>query len=198
MSETALSGLPQEVPANPLMPGYEYRLALPAQARVQGIDNFGVDWNPKGHEPKGIYDVPHFDFHFYTIPVAVRDKITAAGADLERCKKAVPTKFVPAGYIAAPGTEIPKMGAHWASLESPEFKGSAFTHTWIWGSYNGKQAFLEPMVSYEFLNSHPNVEAPVPQPKATDAHGWYPTTYKIAYNESRKEYTISLAGLKYR
>ena len=25
------------------------------------------DWNPKGHEPEGVYTLPHFDFHFYTV-----------------------------------------------------------------------------------------------------------------------------------
>lgn len=197
-TETALEGLPQEVPVGTGMPGYEYRLALPADPRVQGIDNIGVDWNPKGHEPAGIYDVPHFDFHFYTIPVAERDRITLKGADLKRCGKPVPAQFVPAGYILAPKTETPKMGAHWASLASPEFKGNAFTHTWIWGSYDGKQAFLEPMVALDFLKSRPDVSAPIPQPKAVEKHGWYPTTYRIVYNPDRREYNISLENLTYR
>jgi hypothetical protein len=25
-----------------------------------------VNWNPAGHEPNGVYDEPHFDFHFWT------------------------------------------------------------------------------------------------------------------------------------
>jgi len=32
-----------------------------------------LDWNPGGHEPAGVYDTPHFDFHFYTIDVAQRN-----------------------------------------------------------------------------------------------------------------------------
>ena len=27
-----------------------------------------LDWNPQGHQPPGVYTVPHFDFHFYMVP----------------------------------------------------------------------------------------------------------------------------------
>jgi len=33
------------------------------------------DWNPNGHEPDSVYTVPHVDFHFYTVPVEVRNSI---------------------------------------------------------------------------------------------------------------------------
>ncbi|HEY3267529.1 MAG TPA: DUF5602 domain-containing protein [Armatimonadota bacterium] len=197
-TETALTGLPTEVPKTGGMPGYEYRLALPAQARVQGIDNIGLDWNPKGHEPQGVYDVPHFDVHFYTIPVAARDKISLVGADMKRCQKPAPAQFVPAGYIMAPKTEVPKMGVHWASLKAPEFNGQPFTDTYIWGTYDGQQAFFEPMVAMDFLKARPNVTRAIPQPRAVAKHGWYPTRYRIAHNPDRQEYTIALEGLTYR
>ena len=34
-----------------------------------------LDWNPAGHEPAGVYTLPHFDYHFYKIGVAERDAI---------------------------------------------------------------------------------------------------------------------------
>jgi hypothetical protein len=29
----------------------------------------GLNWNPHGHIPPGVYDLPHFDFHFYIEPI---------------------------------------------------------------------------------------------------------------------------------
>ncbi len=36
-----------------------------------------LDWNPQGHIPVGIYDKPHFDFHFYIISNEARMAIGA-------------------------------------------------------------------------------------------------------------------------
>src|SRR5690348_11264640 len=35
----------------------------PTAKTVTPFDHLEVDWNPNGHEPVGIYDKPHFDFH---------------------------------------------------------------------------------------------------------------------------------------
>ncbi len=42
-------------------------LTLPPEAAGTGFRVLQFDWNPHGHEPLGIYDLPHFDFHFYYI-----------------------------------------------------------------------------------------------------------------------------------
>src|SRR5262245_7749098 len=55
LTETALEGLPAN-PPSAQMPGMEYTLRLPKQASVTAFDHIGFDWNPKGHEPSGIYD----------------------------------------------------------------------------------------------------------------------------------------------
>ena len=31
------------------------------------FDHIGLNWNPNGHEPEHVFDVPHFDIHFYMI-----------------------------------------------------------------------------------------------------------------------------------
>src|SRR5688500_10402867 len=77
-SEAALSGLATTPPKGML--GMEYNLALPKEAAVTGIDHVGVNWNPQGHEPPGIYDTPHFDFHFYLTPQSEVNKISFEGA----------------------------------------------------------------------------------------------------------------------
>lgn len=65
LTETALQGLPTEVPAN--MVEMEEILPLPRGVKDLPFTHATLDWNPKGHVPPGIYDVPHFDFHFYVI-----------------------------------------------------------------------------------------------------------------------------------
>ena len=67
MSEAALLGLPAEPPRN--ADGWEYVLSLPKEAAIAGYNHVVIDWNPKGHIPPGVYDAPHFDFHFYLINV---------------------------------------------------------------------------------------------------------------------------------
>jgi hypothetical protein len=72
-----------------------------------------------------------------------------------------PTEYVPAGYMYAPGAEVPKMGAHWVDLSSHEFRGHAFTATYIYGSYDGRLIFEEPMVTKAFLETKPDLSQPV-------------------------------------
>ena len=31
------------------------------------FEHIGINWNPGGHPPAGVFTVPHFDFHFYMI-----------------------------------------------------------------------------------------------------------------------------------
>ena len=59
--------------ATECLPAYEFVLPLPdAVARRRDIPFTWVllNWNPVGHIPPGIYDVPHFDVHFYMEPIA--------------------------------------------------------------------------------------------------------------------------------
>ncbi|HYY57524.1 MAG TPA: DUF5602 domain-containing protein, partial [Pyrinomonadaceae bacterium] len=72
-TEAALSGLPQNLPAG--QEGVEYVLALPPEAASTAFDHIGINWNPHGHPPAGIYDTGHFDFHFYTISPEERSRI---------------------------------------------------------------------------------------------------------------------------
>jgi len=195
-TETALTGL-QETPP-PYLPGWEYALALPREAGVKPFDHIVLDWNPTGHIPPGIYDVPHFDVHFYLMPQKEREGITATDADLIKCKKKPAANFIPADYILPDGTEVPRMGAHWIDPTAPEFNKHAFTKTYIYGSYNGRVAFIEPMMSKAFLETKPDVTEPIKQPEAYQKPGYYPTSYSVKYDPVRKEYKVSLTGLTMR
>jgi len=196
ITESAFTGLPETLPPGGLW--HEFELKLPEQAARTPFEHIVLGWNPKGHVPAGIYDKPHFDFHFYTITSAKRMKITAKGDDLLKVQKRLSAEHVAPGYIYAPGGEEPMMGAHWVDPASPEFNGQPFTTTFIYGSYEGKLNFWEPMITKAYLETQPNVTIPVKQPPAYPKSAYYPTSYSIRYDAERKEYRVSLDGLTWQ
>lgn len=196
ISEDALTDLPAETPGD--ADGWEYVLSLPEEAALSGYDHVVVDWNPKGHIPPGIYDMPHFDFHFYMISQEQRDKITAKGDDLPKAHKAPAPEFMPEGYILPEGTEVARMGAHAIDPTSPEFNKQPFTKTFIYGFYDGSMVFLEPMASKAFLDTKPDTTNPVKPPRSYSRHAFYPQYYSIKYSTEGREYIISLDSLTFR
>lgn len=154
----ALDGLPDGEHS----PAHVTTLPLPAAAgNGSPVRWVTVDWNPEGHVPADVYDVPHFDFHFHLQPQAVverqirpgeydvdEDGTPDAGVPcdvLERGTEPIPPAQRPPGY--QPTDEIvPRMGNHWVNVDAPEFRGEPFTHTWIYGSFDGELTFLEAMV----------------------------------------------------
>jgi hypothetical protein len=197
-SEMALQGLPTVEKLPKAMPVMEYELALPKEARNIGFDHISLDYGPVGHPPADIYDKAHFDVHFYMMPSAERKKITARGKDLAVCEKKPDAGTLPVGYILAPGTAIPQMGVHAVDPSGPEFRGEGFTKTFIYGYYNGKMTFIEPMVAVDYLKTKPNSSGAVKAPLVYQRPGFYPTKYSITFDEKRREYSVSLDGLTWR
>jgi hypothetical protein len=107
--------------------------------------------------------------------------------------------FVPAGYVPPPApiaaNAIPQMGVHWSDVKSPELNGQPFTKTFIFGSWDGRFIFLEPMVTKAYLETHPNATLPIPQPTQWASAGAFPTTYTVAYDAAAKEFRFTLGGL---
>lgn len=188
LTKAALSGLPSgEFPT-------EVTLTLPEEVAVAPFDHISVDWNPHGHEPLGIYDVPHFDIHFYMISDVERDKI--GPNDTEQFAKAPGEGSLPVNYQPTPGG-VPRMGAHWVDVTSPEFHGKPFTATFIYGTYDGSVNFYEPMVAQAFLEATQDFTAEIKQPSVFQKKGYYPQKYRIAYHEETEEYTIIIDELTY-
>ncbi len=190
LSEKALENLTDEHSA--------YVLELPPKKGRNFYTHVLLDWNPGGHVPPGIYDVPHFDVHFYTIPNEDRLKIEAD--DLAEFANAPGAQYIPSLYLQVPGGE-PEMGAHWVDLLAPEFNGGTFTKTFIWGSYDGRFIFWEPMVTLDYLlylKSNPgSVPVPLRQPASYQQDGYYATHYDVSYSESPKEFSVTLLNLTY-
>ena len=187
-SKSALSGLPEG--ENPT----EVVLKLPLGVEISPIDHIAVDWNSHGHEPQGVYDVPHFDVHFYFMPVAERMKIPADAQ--EQFAKAPLQGALPPDYHATPGG-VSQMGAHWVDVTSPEFNGVPFTATFIYGSYDGVVTFCEPMLAKSFMEKKQPFTAEVKQPAVFGKEGYYPKSYNVTYDNDAQAYLVSLDGLGY-
>jgi hypothetical protein len=173
----------------------ELVLELPAQASATSFRHITLDWNPHGHEPEHIYDLPHFDLHFYTISAQERMQI---GVDDPNAEKLPAEQYIPAGYVPGPGY-VPQMGKHWLDPTSPEFNGGTFTQTFLMGSYNEKMIFWEPMITLDYLLEKKTETFSLAQPQAYEQQGkYYPTKYSIEYDAASKTYTINLLELRLR
>jgi hypothetical protein len=88
---------------------------------------------------------------------------------------------------------VPAMGTHWVDKTSPELNGGSFTQTLLMGSYQHKVVFYELMITLAYLLDNPKATIPVKQPEAFAQRGYYPTNYRIEYDEQAKEYRVALA-----
>ncbi len=194
LTEEALTGLPAPHGDH----GPEYVLPLPAEAAQTPFDHVGFHWNPQGHEPPEIYGLPHFDVHFYMIPV--EEKLAISPEDpafKEKAAREADPAFLPEGYVSTV-EPVPQMGVHWIDPTSPEFNGKAFTKTFIYGYYDAKLIFVEPMMTKAFLESKPKFSESLKLPAAYARPGFYPTRYSIRHDAANKEYRITLEGFKKR
>lgn len=185
ISEETLEGLPSDP--------QRVTLQFPEEAEGMIFDHFDLEWNPNGHEPPGIYDIPHFDMHFYTISEIEKMNIT----NPELAEVLPAPQFWPETYVPTPGF-VPMMGKHWISTEAGEINGEVFDHTFIFGSYNGNFIFYEPMITLDYLRGKPNQSFNIFQPSEFERTGYHPTTYSIRYDSANDEYVILLEGMMLR
>lgn len=195
-NEKAMNGLPEVMPKG--VEGLEISLALPKEASATPFKHIALYWNPQGHPPEKVYDLPHFDFHFYMISEQQRNGITVQGDDVARSQKQPAAEFVPEGYIYVPDSAIPRMGAHWVNPLSQELHGQTFTKTFLYGSYDGQLIFAEPMITKAFLETKTNVTEAIKLPAKYAQRAYYPTKYSVRYDPVTKEYTIALEGMTRR
>jgi len=154
------------------------------------VQSANLQWHPTGHEPEHVYDVPHFDVHFYTISEKVRGSIVP-GSSLA---KVMPAKAIlPPGSILAPG-----MGMHDIPGSQPEFNHGTFSVSPIIGYWAGELAFFEVMFTKAWLLKNQGKTGPFPQPASVHQHGPYPTRYAILYDKAADAYRVSLTDFRNR
>lgn len=151
-------------------------LAFPAKVReTTFLNHFELNWEKGGHEPP-VFMTPHFDFHFYSIPV---EAVMAIAPPDPSPPKA---ELLPAGYIY-PGAEftVPQMGVHAlkpADLERP------FSDVLIFGFYGGQMIFIEPMVTQAKLLERQAVRYAIPVPTAVATATRIPTQFRLEYDQA--------------
>ncbi|MCF3111520.1 DUF5602 domain-containing protein [Niabella sp. CC-SYL272] len=150
------------------------------------FNHVGLDWNPQGHEPAPVYGLPHFDFHFYSMSPNEVAAIPAYEADSSGFKNWPEAAYFPVNYIN-PGGGVPKMGCHWMDVTSPELNGAVFGQTFLYGSYNGKVTFMEPMITKAFIEANPEFSRAIPQPAKVQLSGYYPTTMRLHRSGNARE-----------
>lgn len=189
------------------LPWHERVLPLPDE--ISRNDSIPFKWvllnfNPHGHMPEGVWNVPHFDVHFYMQPI---ERVFAimpgdCGPERMRCDQfELATKPLPSNYINKDYQNVdaaaPAMGNHLVDPTAEEFTGKPFTRSWIFGTYDGQITFWEEMLSLDFLNSKPNECFPIKLPEAVAVSGYYPSHVCTRYNEEDGSVGVSVEEFKY-
>lgn len=179
------------------MAGNHWVMKLHPKANLTPFNHVGMHWNPNGHEPENIYTLPHFDFHFYTTTPEEVLEIGTYETDSVRFKNTPSSEYYPVNYVN-PGAvaSVPQMGAHYLDVTHHEFQGKPFTETFLFGSFDGKVTFQEPMITLDFLKKTSNYVRDIPQPLKVQKSGWYPTKMKILKHDGITE--IVLDGFVFR
>jgi hypothetical protein len=229
LSARALEGLPAPMAmegANDAMSSHfdthERLLALPAENPTP-YTFIQFNWNPGGHEPPGVYDQPHFDFHFWNASREVRNSIVPENPEFAVKGGRLPAEqfrsqyYIDASTAArapAAAMTVPKMGLHWLDVRSPELQGltghpelaQKFTKTFIYGSWDGEFVFDEPMITRDYIAAKRTATDPgvrdeiieMPTPARRQVAGYYPRAYRISYDPETKEYRIALTRLTWQ
>jgi hypothetical protein len=192
-----------------------FDLPLPQQHNT-AFQFVELDWNPRGHGAP--YLEPHLDFHFYTEAPSARAGITPSDpAYAQKAANDPPAASVPAHYatpaallgVPAAAVSVPMMGMHWVDVRSPELqmlpggdpsKFRPFTATFIYGAWDGKFTFMEPMITRAHIVAKRDATDPAVRdeviPISTSptypTGGFRPTAYRIAWDAQAKEYRVAL------
>jgi len=180
---------------------FEYVLEMPA-ANPTPFQHVTLDWNPAGHKPEGVYDKPHFDVHFYTIGPEERRAIHPEDpAFLDKAGRLPPAEFIPSGYLDPGLPPVPMMGVHLVHADAPELRAhdpEPFVQTFLYGTWDGRLIFFEPMVTVDMLSEQPDNSFAVPVAERYDPQGYYPGAYSVRWDQREGSYRIALNDLEWR
>lgn len=181
MTAGAMQGLPEDEHD---FEAATFRLPLHYKAeQATAFDHVDINWNVQGHEPPGVFTIPHFDFHFYMITQGQQMAIPPYSVNPAGFDNLPAPASWPIAYVPTPGG-VPQMGKHWVSTSFTP----PFSHTMIYGSYAGQFIFVEPMITRQFLLAGTRVDVPYSPLRGFPVAGkWYPQTYHI-YKEGGKHY----------
>lgn len=162
---------------------------------VTPFDHIGLNWNPNGHQPPGVFDIPHFDLHLYMISIAQQLAIPEWSPETDaQFSNYPPAGYMPDTYFTPPGvgTSEMQMGKHWLPVNLGDFL--PFSKIMILGSYDGAFTFIEPMVTRDYLMTGADFSASYPQPLHFAQAGNYPTRYNIYRNPDTGNIYVTLSS----
>ena len=187
---------------------HERTLPLPGKVSRRGDIPFNwvlLNWNNHGHIPPGVWDVPHFDVHFYMEPI---ENIFAlergpCGPEFLRCDQfEIATRPMPSDYMHEDFINVdaaaPAMGNHLIDPTAPEFHGQPFMRSWIYGAYDGRLIFYEEMLALEYMRTFPTTCHPIKRVPAVAVEGFYPTRSCTRVHEETGTFEVSLDRFEYR
>jgi len=170
------------------LPGENAPLILgfgPEQSKTP-FTHLYFDWVPTGHAPGGVYDRPHFDFHFYFS--SLEDRLAVAGGV---DSMPPPAATLPRGY-AKVTESVAFMGTHFGDTSGAEFHGHPFDKVLLYGSHEGKITFYDFMMTTAWLATRPNTVITIKQPGTYPARGYYPTRARVSYDSTTDTYRVAL------
>jgi len=227
ISESAMQGLPaaaapqdEHASMSQHQHGTVYILDLPG-GNPTPYKFVQFDWNPGGHHPYEIYGLDHFDFHFYNVPLDVRNSIVTTDPQYMQKAASLPAPqfrmpwYIDAGTASqAPqgAVSVERMGLHWLDIRSPELQKltghpelwKPFDKTFFYGSWDGQFIFDEPMITKDYLTAKRDGAGvqdelvAIPTPGRRAVPGFYPSAYRITYDAVDKEYRVALTQLGWR
>ncbi|MBA2330342.1 MAG: DUF5602 domain-containing protein [Flavisolibacter sp.] len=199
MTRSSMEDLPEAPHEAMIEHPFTYWLPLhPKAKQFTPYQHIELNWQPIGHPPF-FFAPPHFDIHFYTISKDVQMSIPQPTPSNIHLFGPPSPGYLPEDYII-PGAPIAQMGRHWLDRTSPVLSPPfIFQHVMIYGTFDGKVVFLEPMVTRNFLLSNTETHVPIKQPAIYDPNqNYYPTMYNI-YSEGNKEKIyVSLSHFEWR
>jgi hypothetical protein len=80
------------------------------------------------------------------------------------------------------------MGLHAVDSTSTEFTGQPFAKTMILGYYQGRQIFVEPMITRAELLKKENFEMTIPHAEVTARDTLMPTKFTATFDAEKQEY----------
>jgi hypothetical protein len=177
-------------------------LDVPTAAQAgSGMTEFTMYWEPGGHPPAA-FMTPHFDFHFYLIPLAERTAIDCADTTKPAALPAgyaLPDQPLPPDVAKMIGTStlvgicVPQMGMH--ALMASELQDTVpFRGDMVVGYYHGKPIFIEPMISRTMLGEKKSFDLNVPDIPGLTAT--YPRTFHAVWDDAKQSYSFTWSDFR--
>lgn len=177
-------------------PSDSVRLDLPEEIHGKtSIDHIDIDYAPIGHPPVGIYDVPHFDAHFYRIGPAEQARIDCSD-DSPVDSTRLPEGFVLTKPGRPPRGECISLMGHRAfniadRTLAKDGEGLK-TATMVLGYYINRLTFIEPMIARSMLLNKKSMSIDIPRPAVVDGWTQYPAQANIVYDRADDAYDVWL------